>query len=67
LRGGRIIGIALENNFLFEEFVKVTDLGEFGSPILNLVPVQLLAYYLTLERGFDPDYCRNLAKSVTVK
>jgi len=67
LRGGRIIGIAPENNFLFEEFVKVTDLGEFGSPILNLVPVQLLAYYLTLERGFDPDYCRNLAKSVTVK
>jgi len=33
----------------------------------NVVVAQLLAYYLTLERGFDPDMPRNLAKSVTVK
>ena len=35
--------------------------------IPNVIVSQLLAYYLTIERGFDPDMPRNLAKSVTVK
>jgi glucosamine--fructose-6-phosphate aminotransferase (isomerizing) len=34
---------------------------------VNIIPVQILAYHLALKRGCDPDYCRNLAKSVTVK
>jgi glucosamine--fructose-6-phosphate aminotransferase (isomerizing) len=66
-RGGLIIGISPEEHAIFDYHLEVPDLGEFGSPIINLVPMQLLAYYLTLERGHDPDYCRNLAKSVTVK
>ena len=37
------------------------------SSIVNVVPAQLLAYYLALKRGCDPDKPRNLAKSVTVK
>ena len=37
------------------------------SPILNVIPLQLLAYYVAIERGCHPDQPRNLAKSVTVE
>ncbi len=36
------------------------------SPLVSVVPVQMLAYYAAVERGYDPDKPRNLAKSVTV-
>ncbi|MFH0837087.1 MAG: glutamine--fructose-6-phosphate transaminase (isomerizing) [Candidatus Aenigmatarchaeota archaeon] len=64
-RGGYIIGIAPENNEIFDYWISVPDAGD-ASPIVNCIPAQLLAYYLSLELGCDPDYCRNLAKSVTV-
>ena len=66
LRGGHIIGISPENHEIFDEWIPVPDAGN-ASPIVNVIPAQLLAYYLALERGCDPDYCRNLAKSATVK
>jgi glucosamine--fructose-6-phosphate aminotransferase (isomerizing) len=65
-RGGFIIGIAPENNEIFDAWIKVPDAGN-ASPIVNLIPVQLLAYYLATLRGLNPDFPRNLAKSVTVK
>jgi len=65
-RGGYIIGVAPENNDVFDYWIKVPDVGN-ASPIVNLIPIQILAYHLALKRGCDPDYCRNLAKSVTVK
>ena len=37
------------------------------TPILNAIPMQLLAYYIAVERGCDVDQPRNLAKSVTVE
>ncbi len=37
------------------------------TPILNVIPLQLLAYYIAVERGCEPDQPRNLAKSVTVE
>ncbi len=40
---------------------------DFLSPILNAVPLQLLAYHLAVELGCDVDKPRNLAKSVTVE
>ena len=40
---------------------------EIISPIIYVIPLQLFAYYMTIERGYDPDMPRNLAKSVTVK
>jgi len=64
-RGGYIIGIAPENNDVFDFWIPVPDVGN-ASPIVNVIPTQLLTYYLAIERGCDPDYCRNLAKSVTV-
>lgn len=65
-RGAYIIGISPENDDAFDEWIKVPDLG-ITSSIANVVPAQLLAYYLALKKGNDPDKPRNLAKSVTVK
>jgi glucosamine--fructose-6-phosphate aminotransferase (isomerizing) len=36
-------------------------------PLVEIISLQLIAYYLALEKGIDPDYPKNLAKSVTVK
>lgn len=65
-RGGYIIGVAPKNNKVFNSWIKVADIPEI-SPILNIIPIQVLAYFLAVERGLDPDQPRNLAKSVTVK
>lgn len=65
-RGAYIIGIAPEYDKLFDEWIQVPDLG-LASPIASLIPIQLLAYHLSLLKGNDPDKPRNLAKSVTVK
>lgn len=65
-RGGYIIGISHKNDDVFDEYIPVTDVAE-ATIIPNVIIAQLLAYYLTIERGFDPDMPRNLAKSVTVK
>ena len=65
-RGAYIIGISPENNEVFDYWLKTPDAGN-AAPIVNLIPIQILAYHLAIKRGCDPDYCRNLAKSVTVK
>jgi len=64
-RGGYIIGIANEENEIFDYSIIIPKVEMH--PILMIIPIQLLAYYLALERGCDPDKPRNLAKSVTVK
>lgn len=65
-RGAHIIGISPEKHEVFDEWIKVPDVG-VASPLVNIIPIQLLAYYLSVLRGLDPDMPRNLAKSVTVK
>lgn len=65
-RGGYIIGVSPKNNDVFDFYLKVDDIG-VGSVILDSIPIQLLAYYVALGKGLDPDKPRNLAKSVTVK
>lgn len=65
-RGGLIIGISPENSDIFDYWIKVKDVGD-ASIIPQIIPTQLLAYYLAVEKGYDPDKPRNLAKSVTVK
>lgn len=66
-RGAHIIGISPEKHHVFDEWIEVPDIGIVSS-IINVIPAQLLAYYLTLAKGIeDPDKPRNLAKSVTVK
>lgn len=65
-RGAMIIGVSFKTNEIFDEYINVLTAGE-ATLIPNVMVGQLIAYYLTLERGFDPDMPRNLAKSVTVK
>jgi glucosamine--fructose-6-phosphate aminotransferase (isomerizing) len=47
--------------------IEVPDAGELTAPILHAIPLQLLAYFTAVERGYDPDRPRNLAKTVTVE
>lgn len=65
-RGAKTIGIAPENNEAFDEWIKVPDAGA-AQAVVNIIPIQVLAYFLAVKRGKDPDMPRNLAKSVTVK
>ncbi len=64
-RGGHIIGISSKNNPAFDNWIEVR---ETGSPLITqVIPLQLLAYYIAVKKNLDPDKPRNLAKSVTVK
>ncbi len=68
-RGGYVIGVSPKNNPIFDHWINVPQVDENGltSPIVNLIPIQILSYHLGLLRGNNPDKPRNLAKSVTVK
>lgn len=65
-RGGYIIGLGSKKSEVFDEFVKIKDLGA-GSYLLTTFAIQLFGYYTATLRGLNPDRPRNLAKSVTVK
>ncbi|MCY4490180.1 MAG: SIS domain-containing protein, partial [Thaumarchaeota archaeon] len=66
-RGAKIIGISDVENDLYDYWIKIPHTDEFGYVISEIIPIQLLSYYAALEKDTDPDYPRNLAKSVTVK
>ncbi len=70
-RGGELFVFADANTHIKEsEGVHILQMPEhagFLSPILHTIPLQLLAYYVALEKGTDVDKPRNLAKSVTVE
>ena len=54
-------------NSNFDNVVKIEDTNPLLSPILSVIPLQLLAYYFSKDKGLDVDKPRNLAKSVTVE
>jgi glucosamine--fructose-6-phosphate aminotransferase (isomerizing) len=70
-RGGRIIALATEGDValkeIAEDVIYVPETREELSPIVNVVPLQLLAYHIARLRGCDIDKPKNLAKSVTVE
>jgi glucosamine--fructose-6-phosphate aminotransferase (isomerizing) len=66
-RGAKIIGVSTKSHSCYDEFIQIPQLDStYLFPIIEVVPLQLLAYYAAVERKLDPDYPRNLAKSVTV-
>ncbi|MBI2542692.1 MAG: glutamine--fructose-6-phosphate transaminase (isomerizing) [Candidatus Aenigmarchaeota archaeon] len=64
-RGGYIIGVSPRNNEVFDFWIKAPEANS-ENPIVQIIPIQILAYQLAVLRGLDPDRPRNLAKSVTV-
>ncbi len=70
-RSGRVIAIAIEGDeeikHLVEHVIQIPQAPELLLPVLEVVPLQLLAYHIAVRRGCDVDQPRNLAKSVTVE
>jgi len=70
-RGGRIIAIASEGDDEIKKYAKyviyIPRVSRMIAPLLTVIPLQLLAYYIAVARGCDVDQPRNLAKSVTVE
>ena len=70
-RGGRIIAVTSEGNGelagLADHVLRVPASAPLVSPVLTVIPLQLLAYHIAVLRGCDVDRPRNLAKSVTVE
>ncbi len=70
-RSGRLLAIATEGDHeirsLTDHVIEVPKVSDIFSPIINVVPLQLFAYYVADLRGLDVDQPRNLAKSVTVE
>lgn len=66
-RGAKIIGISDIQSDIYDHWIQIPKTDEASYPITEIIPIQLLAYYAAVEKETDPDYPRNLAKSVTVK
>jgi glucosamine--fructose-6-phosphate aminotransferase (isomerizing) len=70
-RGARVVGLALEGDtelhHLADEVLYLPRTLPLFTPVLSVIPLQLLAYYACVARGYDVDKPRNLAKSVTVE
>ena len=68
-RDAQLIGVAPEgpDTDLFDALLPVPEVSEWISPLLTVVPMQLLSYHIAAHRGLDVDQPRNLAKSVTVE
>ena len=70
-RDARLIGVTPMNDQeaaeTFDDLLPVPAVEELLSPILSVIPLQLLAYHIAARRGLDVDQPRNLAKSVTVE
>jgi glucosamine--fructose-6-phosphate aminotransferase (isomerizing) len=69
-RGAWVVGVAPEDTSLqdlFDVFIKVPASSWITTPITHTPPLQILAYYTSTLRGYDPDKPRNLAKTVTVE
>ncbi|OED34907.1 glutamine--fructose-6-phosphate aminotransferase [PVC group bacterium (ex Bugula neritina AB1)] len=70
-RDGKVIAIATEGDDaiveLTDEVIYVPDVDRFMTPLVAVIPLQLLSYYIAFQRNCDVDQPRNLAKSVTVE
>ncbi len=70
-RGGKIIAVAYDTDTEIDKYadivMRIPDMDDLLAPVAAVVPLQLLAYHVALQRGHDIDQPRNLAKSVTVE
>jgi len=70
-RGGRVVAVVTEGDTgvakLSDHKIEVPETLDLLTPVLTVLPLQLLAYYIAVRRGCNVDQPRNLAKSVTVE
>jgi len=70
-RKGKVIAIVTEGDQIIpamaDDVIQVPEADELVSPIISVIPLQLLAYHIGVSKGYDVDKPRNLAKSVTVE
>jgi glucosamine--fructose-6-phosphate aminotransferase (isomerizing) len=70
-RKGKVIAVITEGDEtitkMADDVIKVPEADEIVAPVLSTIPMQLLAYYIGVAKGYDVDKPRNLAKSVTVE
>ena len=70
-RKGKVISMITEGDeqskSLSNDVMIVPEADEIIAPMISVIPMQLLAYYIGVAKGFDVDKPRNLAKSVTVE
>jgi glucosamine--fructose-6-phosphate aminotransferase (isomerizing) len=70
-RGGNIIAVATEGDEeiskIADEIIYVPSTINWLVPLLSVIPLQLLSYYVAVDKGLNADMPRNLAKSVTVE
>jgi glutamine---fructose-6-phosphate transaminase (isomerizing) len=70
-RGAYVFGLTMEEDVdlqkVVDKVIYIPQTIDLLSPVVAVIPLQLLAYYVCLERGYDVDKPRNLAKSVTVE
>ena len=70
-RKGKVIAVVTEGDdstiALCDDVIIVPESDEIVAPMISVIPLQLLAYYIGVAKGYDVDKPRNLAKSVTVE
>ena len=68
-RGAKVLAVTNQDisDKGFETIIRIPEISTELSPVLSIIPLQLLAYYISKEKGLDVDKPRNLAKSVTVE
>ncbi|MDE1853029.1 MAG: glutamine--fructose-6-phosphate transaminase (isomerizing) [Thaumarchaeota archaeon] len=66
-RGADVIGVSDVRDEVYKHWIRVPKVQPKFTPIVEAIPLQLLAYHMSVAKRNDPDYPRNLAKSVTVK
>jgi glucosamine--fructose-6-phosphate aminotransferase (isomerizing) len=67
-RGAKIIGISNVPNEIYDSMIEIPKMeNDLLYPLVEIIPLQLFSYYLALQNNADPDFPRNLAKSVTVR
>lgn len=67
-RGATVVGLSDRKEDVYDYWIPIPALSEEAFyPIVEVIPLQFLAYYLAVGKNIDPDYPRNLAKSVTVR
>ena len=66
-RNAKVIGVSNKPDPNYDYWIELPTIHKDFYPLVEIISLQLIAYYLALEKGIDPDYPKNLAKSVTVK